>query len=114
MRALLSVLVTTVTVLALATGPASDRAALAAAGSLSGAAGLSPSARAIAPGPEPITPETAARVGLLGRWGHGEIRVRAYSADGSTMAVGTWVGVAVYDTATWTEQRFVETQEPVG
>src|SRR4051812_46424049 len=75
---------------------------------------LPPAVRAdTPPGAEPITAETAGRVTRLARWGHGEPRRIAYSADGTVLAVGSWVGVAVYDAATLTERRVLETDEAV-
>lgn len=60
-------------------------------------------------GEEQITPENAARVDTLARWGNGDVRRIVYSADGRLLVVGTAVGVAIYDAATLVQQRFIET-----
>jgi WD40 repeat protein len=108
MRAYLSGLLIALTVLTIV---ADGRPALAAPGS---PAALPSSVRAVPLGAEPIFPENVDRVGQLARWGNGEVRKMVYSADGSTLAVGTWVGIAVFDTATNTQTRFLDAGATVG
>jgi len=57
----------------------------------------------------PITVANAERVTQLARWGKGRIREIAYSPDGRLLAVGTSIGVHLYDAATFREVRYLET-----
>lgn len=56
---------------------------------------------------EPITPENAADIVELAMWGKGEAREVAYSPDGRLLAVGTTVGIWLYDAKTLEMLRFI-------
>ncbi len=58
---------------------------------------------------EPITPENAADIVELAMWGKGKVQEVTYSPDGRLLAVGTSVGIWLYDAETLDLIRFIET-----
>lgn len=62
---------------------------------------------------EPIAPETARRLLSLARWGKGVPSTVAYAPDGRYLAVGTSIGVYLYDPEVPESPRFLETPSPV-
>lgn len=53
-----------------------------------------------------LSPENAAQIQQLARLGKGKVNALAYSSDGLYLAVGTSIGVVIYDTHTWSETLF--------
>ncbi|MGC8873562.1 MAG: WD40 repeat domain-containing protein [Chloroflexia bacterium] len=62
---------------------------------------------------EPIAPETAGRVQPLARWGMGVPSAVAYAPDGRYLALGTTLGVYLYDPEGTEPLRLIETDFPV-
>ncbi len=58
---------------------------------------------------EPISPQNAERIQELAIWGKGSPRQVAFSPDGKLLAVGTTIGIWLYDAETLDEIRFIET-----
>jgi WD40 repeat protein len=59
-----------------------------------------------------LSPENADQIRPLTRLGKGRVNALAYSSDGSHLAVGTTIGVVIYDTPTWSE-TLIETEDAV-
>jgi WD40 repeat protein len=56
------------------------------------------------PQPEAVfSPENADQIRQLTRLGKGKVNALSYSPDGNYLAVGTSIGVVLYDTHTWSE-----------
>ncbi|MGQ9601053.1 MAG: WD40 repeat domain-containing protein [Anaerolineae bacterium] len=56
-----------------------------------------------------ISPDNAAQVVQLARWGKGTVNEVAYSPDGRLLAVASSVGIYLYEAGTLAEVRFIET-----
>ena len=52
---------------------------------------------------EVLSPENADQIQQLARFGKGTVRAFVYSPDGKYLAIGTSLGVVIYDTLTWSE-----------
>jgi WD40 repeat protein len=61
----------------------------------------------------PITPENASDVTELAMWGKGEALDVTYSPDGRLLALGSTVGIWLYDTETLNLARFIRTMSKV-
>jgi WD40 repeat protein len=61
------------------------------------------------PPAEAISADNAAAVTLLARWGNGIANGSDWSPDGKLLAVGSSLGVYLYDAQTLSELRFIET-----
>jgi len=61
-----------------------------------------------------ISPDNAAQVVQLARWGKGTVNEVAHSPDGTLLAVASSLGIYLYDAQTLAEVRFIETEGGVG
>jgi len=59
---------------------------------------------------QPVTPQNAAQVRQLVRWGKGLAEGLAYSPDGRRLAVASGLGVYLYDAESLAETRFISTE----
>ena len=59
---------------------------------------------------QPMTPQNAAQVRQLVRWGKGSAEGLAYSPDGRQLAVASGLGVYLYDAESLAETRFISTE----
>ncbi|MBN1935837.1 MAG: WD40 repeat domain-containing protein [Anaerolineae bacterium] len=58
---------------------------------------------------EPITPQNADQIQELAIWGKGYVKHVTFSPDGKLLAVGTTIGIWLYDAQTFEIVRFIET-----
>ena len=66
------------------------------------------------PVPIPITVDNAGNLTEAARWGKGKVLDLAYSPDGKILALATTIGLYLYNTADWSEARFIDTGVALG